>query len=114
MPPSVVVAIRQDPRTSAQPVEAMRIALGLAAGENPLTVVFGGEATRLLAGDEDSILDGDILEKYLPSVKQLGIPLVVPAGSIEAMDLDTDFNLREAPPEDMRHLLASAERALVF
>ncbi len=114
MPPSIVVAIREDPRKSAQPVEALRIALGLAAGENPLTVVLGEAAARLLAGDEEDVVDGDILDKYLPSVKQMNIPLVVPRGSIETLDLDTTFNLRESSLEDMRSLIASADRALVF
>ena len=114
MPPRVVVAIRQDPRKSAQPVEALRIALGLATGENALTVILVGEAPRLLAGEEETIVDGDILEKYLPSVSQLDIPLVVPQGCTEALDLDPDFTVREATPEDIRGLIASADRALVF
>ncbi len=114
MPARVVVAIRQDPRKSAQPVEALRIALGLATGENPLTVILDKEAPRLLASEEDEVIDGDILEKYLPTVRQMEIPLVVPQGSIQAMDLDPNFNLREASPDDIRSLIASADRALVF
>lgn len=114
MPHSVVVAIRQDPRKSAQPVEALRIALGLATGENALTVILTGEAPRLLAGEEDTIIDGDILEKYLPSVNQMEIPLVVPRGFAEALDLDPDYTIREASPEEIRRLIASADRALVF
>lgn len=114
MSPSVVVAILEDPRKSAQPVEALRIALGLATGENSLTVVLSNEAPRLLTEGEDDLVDADILEKYLPSVRQMKIPLVVPEGSIKALDLDTDFNLREASPEDIRSLIASADRALVF
>ncbi len=114
MPPSVVVAIREDPRKSAQPVEALRIALGLATGENPLTVILAEESPRMLTDDEESVIDGDILERYLPSVKQLGIPLVVPQGFIEALDLDRDFNLREASADEIRRLIASADRVLVF
>lgn len=114
MAPRVVVAIREDPRKSAQVVEALRIALGLGTGDNALTVILTGEAPRLLAGEEETIVDGDILEKYLPSVRQMEIPLVVPQGSIEALDLDTDFNLREASADDIRRLIASADRALVF
>lgn len=114
MPPTVVVAIREDPRKSGRPVEALRIALGLATGDNPLTVVLLGEAVLLLADDDDGIVDGDILEKYLPSIKQMEIPVVVPQGSVAAKDLDTSFQLREASLEDMRSLVASADRALVF
>ena len=114
MPPSVVVAIRQDPRKSAQPVEALRIALGLATGENPLTVILAEQAACLLAGDEDALVDGDILDQYLPSVKQMNIPLLVPPGTIKRFELDTTFNVRESSLEEIRFLLASADRALVF
>lgn len=114
MTPTVVVAIRQDPRKSAQPVEAMRIALGLAAGDNPLTVILAGEAPHLLAEEEDTVLDGDILEKYLPSVKEMNIPFIIPQGSLKAMDVDPDFNVREASLDDVRQLIATADRTLVF
>ena len=69
MPPaSIVLIIQRDPRTSALPRQALRIALGLAAGENPITgVVLMGPAVQLLAEDTDEIVDIDILEKYLPS-----------------------------------------------
>ena len=54
---SIVLIIREDPRTSARPVEALRIALGLAAGENPITVILMGQAVQLLAEDTDDIVD---------------------------------------------------------
>lgn len=92
----------------------MRIALGLAAGENPLTVILAGEALHLLVEEEETVLDGDILDKYLPSVKEMNIPLVVPQGSLKAMDVDPDLNVREASLNDMRQLIAAADRTLVF
>lgn len=116
MPPtaSIVLIIRQDPRTSALPVEALRIALGLAAGENPITVVLMGPAVQLLAEDTDEIVDIDILEKYLPSFEHLQIPflLVHPAGPRPA--LQDGFAATEGTLDVARQAMMRAERVLVF
>ena len=40
----IVVLICEDPITSHRPVEALRIALGLSTGPNPITIVFMGKA----------------------------------------------------------------------
>ena len=65
MPPSVVVVIREDPRKTHRAVEALRIALGLSTGENPMTVVLLDQAPLLISDDPEEIVDGEILEKYL-------------------------------------------------
>ena len=54
----VVVVIRDDPFKSGRPVEALRIALGLGAGDNEVTVVLLGESVKLLADTEDDVIDG--------------------------------------------------------
>ena len=53
MPPSIIVLIRADPRQSGRAVEALRIALGLGTGDNPLTVILLDNAPLLLAEDTD-------------------------------------------------------------
>lgn len=114
MAPSVVVVIREDPLVSTKPVEALRIALGLSTGENPLTVVLLNGAPRLLGEAEEEVLDGDILEKYLPSLKQLEIPFVVEEGGTSHWALDPGFRVREASRADIGSLLSSGDRVLVF
>ena len=73
--PSIVVVIQEDPLHTHRAVEALRIALGLSTGGNPLSIVLLGEAPLLLADDTDNVVDAEILEKYLPSIKQLETPL---------------------------------------
>jgi hypothetical protein len=115
MPPRVIVVIREDPRKTHRAVEALRIALGLSTGGNPLTVVLLNEAPLLLSeGLEDEIVDGEILEKYLPSFKQLKIPFTVPLGTGERFELDPDFRVTESPAEDIHASIASSDRVLVF
>ena len=114
MSPNIVVLIREDPRKTHRAVEALRIALGLAAGENPLTVVLLGEARTLLTGDSEDIVDGDILDKYLPSLKQLEIPFVVPIGTCHDIDCDPEFYIRESGVDEIQRMIGTADRVVAF
>ncbi|MEW6543933.1 MAG: hypothetical protein AB1411_10025 [Nitrospirota bacterium] len=114
MPPSVVVVIRENPLKTHRAVEALRIALGLGAGENPLTVVLVGQAPLLLTDDPDDIVDQDILEKYLPSFQQLKIPFLIPEGGRRKFEIDPAFEVREASSVEIAELIALSDRTLAF
>ena len=114
MPPSIVVVIRADPRQSGRAVEALRIALGLGAGDNPMTVVLLDHARLLLSEETDEIIDGDILEKHLPVFKELQIPFLVQQSSRSQFSFDADFKIGEVPKSDIAESIASADRVLVF
>ena len=109
----IAVVISEDPYTTARPVEALRIALGLCAGDHETTVVLLGHAPVLLREDTEEILDVEILEKYLPSFQQLAVPFVVELGT--AMDVwSDDFNVTPRTSDEIRHLIRSADRSLIF
>ncbi len=114
MPPTIVVIIREDPLKSPRPVEGLRIALGLSTGTNPLTVILLGDAARLLTTDEEDIQDGETLEQYLPSLKQLEIPILVSEGSSSRIPLDPAITLREASLTELASRTASADCVLAF
>jgi sulfur relay (sulfurtransferase) DsrF/TusC family protein len=111
---SIVLMIREDPLTSAVPVEALRIALGLAAGENPITVILMGSAVHLLAEESDEIVDLEILEKYLPSFEHLQIPFMLVYSSGPRPDIQKGFAVTVGTLESARQAMASADRVLVF
>jgi sulfur relay (sulfurtransferase) DsrF/TusC family protein len=92
--PSIVVVIQENPLKTHRAVEALRIALGLSTGGNPLSIVLLGEAPLLLTEDTDLVVDAEILEKYLPSLRQLGTPFVVPPGSGSRFQCDPDFHVQ--------------------
>jgi sulfur relay (sulfurtransferase) DsrF/TusC family protein len=109
----IAVVISEDPRITARPVEALRIALGLCAGDHNTTVVLLGRASSLLMKDSDEIIDGDVLEKYLPSFKHLGVPFIVEVGT--ATDLwSDDFFVTTQPVDEIRRFIQSTDRSLVF
>jgi sulfur relay (sulfurtransferase) DsrF/TusC family protein len=114
LPSSIVVVIQEDPQKSGRAVEALRIALGLGAGENPMTVVLLNQAPLLLSEDTDDIADVDILEKHLPVFKELNIPFLLEQDSRSRFSLDTDFTMREASESDIANTIATADRVLVF
>jgi hypothetical protein len=95
-------------------VEALRIALGLAAGENPITVILIGDAMRLLAEETEDILDVEILEKYLPSFQHLGIPFILIPHADTPPDLQDGFAVTVGSFEAARQTMTKADRVLVF
>jgi hypothetical protein len=85
----VLVLISADPRTSHRAFEAMRIGVGVVAGENEVTFVLRGPAVHLLDGDTDDLVDGDDIAKFRDSLKRLGVPFHVETDAIPA---DADWN----------------------
>jgi hypothetical protein len=109
----VAVVIAEDPTKTHRAVEALRIALGLCAGDHETTIVLLGKATMLLTDETDDVVDVDILEKYRPSFAQLGVPFVVESGS--PLDAFVEgFSVTSRPSADIRSLLQSVDRTLVF
>jgi hypothetical protein len=113
MAKNIAVVIQEDPRKTHRPVEALRIALGLAAGSHTPTVVLLGEAARLLSDETDNIVDVDILEKYLPSIEQLEIPFIL-QDTPDQIPVRDEFSIRREKDENIRSFVRSMDCALVF
>lgn len=109
----VAVVISGDPSKTHRPVEALRIALGLCAGEHETTVILLDRAPVLLTEDTDDVVDVDILEKYLPSLSQLQVPFLVEANSFNK-PLRGEFAVSAVSREEIRGFLRTADRSLVF
>jgi len=88
-PQTTLVLISEDPRVSHRANEAMRIALGVVAGENEVHIVLTGSAVHLLDEDTDDLVDGDEVLKYRASLKKLGVPFHVEQS---ALPKDPDWN----------------------
>ena len=109
----IAVVISEDPCVTARPVEALRIALGLCAGDHETTVVLLGQASKLLREDTDEIIDVDILEKYLPSFKHLSVPFIVESGTVMD-DWSDSFSVTTRTADEIRQLIQTVDRSLVF
>jgi sulfur relay (sulfurtransferase) DsrF/TusC family protein len=109
----VAVVIGEDPTKTHRPVEALRIALGLCAGDHETTIVLLGRARLLLTDDTEDVVDVDILEKYRPSLAQLAVPFVIESGTATDALLE-EFSVTQKSPEEIRSMLQSFDRTLVF
>lgn len=94
----------------------MRIALGVVAGENEVTIVLTGPAVHLLDADTDDLVDGDDIAKFRESLKRLGIPFHVEGAAIPP---GADWNEEHHPVvpisrEDIAALVGEAQRFIIF
>jgi hypothetical protein len=112
----VVVLISQDPRTTGRAFEAMRIGVGIVAGENDVTFVLSGPAVHLLDADTDDLVDGDDVAKFRANLKRLGVPFHVEA---DALPADPDWNAEgheivRVTRAQIADLVSAARRVLAF
>ena len=111
-----LVIISEDPRVSHRANEAMRIALGVVAGENTVDIVLAGPGAHLLDEDTDDLVDGDDILKYRASLKKLGIPFHVEQSAIPA---DPEWNAEghtviPTTAEGIATLVGRASRFIIF
>ena len=112
----VLVLITSDPRRSHRAFEAMRIGLGVIAGENEVTFVLADGAVHLLDDDTDELVDGDDITKFRASLRGLAVPFHVEATAIPT---EADWNADKHPVipvtrEQIAVLVRGARRFLVF
>ena len=82
MNPSVLFIITTDPRVSARPAEAMRIAAGVGTWKKvDLAVYLRGPAVLALIEQTDELVDEENLVRYLPMAAGLGRPIYVERGA---------------------------------
>ena len=112
----VLVIISEDPRASHRANEAMRIALGVVAGENPVRIVLTGPAVHLLDGDTDDLVDGDDIGKFRAALKKLGVPFHVEAASLPSQPgwNPDDHPVVPVSVEEIAALVTQARRFIVF
>lgn len=112
----VFILISCDPRVTGRAFEAMRIGVGIVAGENEVTLVLTGPAVHLLDDDTDDLVDGDDIDKFRANLKRLDIPFHVDAAAVPA---DTDWNAAGHPvipvtAQEIAGFARRARRALIF
>lgn len=109
----IAVVISEDPTVTHRPVEALRIALGLCAGDHETTVLLLGPASLLLTDDVDDVVDVEIFEKYRPSFGQLSVPFILDLTS-PVESIRKEFSVSRLKSEEIRLFLQSIDRTLVF
>ena len=111
-----LVVISEDPRTSHRANEAMRIALGIVAGDNPIHIVLTGPAVHLLDEDTDELVDGDDIAKFRANLKSLGVPFHVESDAVPREPSWNAEGHRVLPVtrDEIAGLVQTGRRFLVF
>ena len=111
----VLVVISADPRSSHRANEAMRIGLGIVAGENEVTFVLRGPAIHLLDGDTDDLIDGDDIAKFRAKLRRLDIPFHVEDDDPADADWNADGHpVRRISRAALIGLVRTARVVMVF
>jgi hypothetical protein len=110
-----LVLISEDPRLSHRANEAMRIALGIVAGENEVRIVLTGPAVHLLDDETDDLVDGDDIAKFRAALRKLGVPFHIEGAPAAAADWNGDGHpVVPVTPSEIAAMLSRATRFLVF
>ncbi|MBI4590112.1 MAG: DsrE family protein [Candidatus Rokubacteria bacterium] len=113
----VLVLISEDPRTSHRANEAMRIALGVAAGENEVTIILTGPAAHLLDADTDDLVDGDDIARHRGALRKMEVPFHIEKSAIPTDTADWNEEGHPLIPvsrDEIADLMGRCRRFIVF
>ena len=78
----LLIIVTSDPRNSARPAEAIRIAAGVSAARNVKTGVYlHGPAVLALGSGNEDLVDSENFDRYLPLLFETPQRIMVQAGS---------------------------------
>ena len=112
----VLVVVSVDPEASHRANEAVRIALGIVAGENDVTIALLGSGAKVLDADVEDYVDGEDLMKHLATLKKLGQRFHVERSAMRTSPGWNPTGLEVVPIDraDLVGLLAASRRTLAF
>lgn len=116
MTPHVFFIVTSDPRVSARPAEAVRIAAGLGSGRNLPVQLYLRDAAVLALGEmADELVDGENFSRYLPLLMDSDLKIFVQAGAPLLTEVD-GVQTKIEPVDDARlaQEIASSRYVLRF
>jgi len=116
MKPSALFIITGDPRTSAKPAEAIRIAAGVGAWKKTdITVYLRGPAVLALSEYVDEFMDEDNYSRYFPIVGEFGRPVFVEKGAMMLGEIgESPLKFEEIDDARLAQLAADSNYVLRF
>jgi hypothetical protein len=116
MNPKALVIITGDPRKSAKPAEAIRIAAGVGTWKKvDVSIYMRNEAVLALSEYADEFVDEDNYTRYLPIVKEFGRPIYVQQGAALLTELgESSFSFEEINDDRLAEIAAESNFVLRF
>jgi sulfur relay (sulfurtransferase) DsrF/TusC family protein len=109
MNPSVLFIVSSDPRTSARPAEAIRIAAGVGTWKKAdVSLYLRGAAVLALSEYPDELIDEDNYTRYFPIVGEFGRPIYVEKGAPLLSEIgEAPLRYEEISDEQLARLAAA-------
>ena len=111
---TILIAIRDDPERSHRPAEALRVAVGLRMGEEPVELLLIGPGARVLADDPSGFVDADVLEHHREALARAGQLFRMAEDAVAEHPPSPAFHVEPLGEEAMARLLAEAGRHILF
>ena len=112
----VLIIVTNDPRQSARPAEAIRVAAGVGAWNRVETTLYLRGAAALALGEfTDELVDEDHFQRYLPLVRDWKRPVLVQQGAADSYPLgETAIPFAEVSDAELARLAALHDMVLRF
>lgn len=116
MNPRVLIIVTSDPRVSARPAEAVRVAAGVGTWKKvDLTIYLRGPAVLTLNEQTDELVDEENLTRYLPMAAGLGRPIHVERGAPLLSQIgQTPVRFEEMADDQLARLVAQSNYVVRF
>lgn len=116
MNPKVLFIIRGDPRSSARPAEAIRIAAGVGTWKKvDITVYLRGPAVLALSEYADEFMDEDNYTRYFPIIAEWAWPIYAQRGAALLAEIgDSALKFEEISDEQLARLAAESDSVVNF
>jgi hypothetical protein len=116
MKPSALFIITGDPRTSAKPAEAIRIAAGVGTWKKTeISIYLRGPAVLALSEYVDEFVDEDNFSRYFPIVGEFGRPIYVEKGAALLGEIgESPLKWQEVDDAELARIAAESRYVLRF
>src|ERR1041385_1690093 len=116
MKPSALFIVTGDPRSSAKPAEAIRIAAGVGTWKKTdISVYLRGPAVLALSEFADEFVDEDNYSRYFPIVGEFGRPVYVQKGAPLLGEIgDAPLRFEQVDDAQLARMAADARYVLRF
>jgi hypothetical protein len=116
MKPSALFIITGDPRTSAKPAEAIRIAAGVGTWKKTeISIYLRGPAVLALSEYVDEFMDEDNFSRYFPIVGEFGRPIYVEKGAALLGEIgESPLKWQEVDDAELARIAAESRYVLRF
>jgi len=103
----------RDPRSDARVAELVRVGAGVGAWKKiPVDIFLRGRAALALDEFADELADGNLLQDYLPGIREHGGEIYVDAGNPFVSEIQSPYTFQQLDDAGVSHLVQQARYSI--